>query len=328
MEDPAPSDRLPPGPTAAAVPRHRRRPPLKRVDPAGAGLLSIGDLAAEAGISTDTLRAWERRYGRPEPVRLPSGHRRYRASDVPWLRRVAEALARGHRAGAVVALAPGALESLLSGGDGHGKPSREVAALLASLRGMRGEALDRALRRDAERLGPREFLRARVTPLLEAVGRAWADGRLEVRHEHYVAEVVEDRLRDLRTGVALPADAPPVVLSTLPGELHGLGLQMAALTCALRGVRPHVLGVDTPLPDIAGAAAHLRARAVLVSVSLATGGVATDRLLAALRGALPPRLPLVVGGAGARGARRGPRGVEFVEDLDGLEKRLGALFPA
>ena len=328
---------------------------MKRADPAGhADLLSIGELAGASGISTDTLRAWERRYGRPGPVRLPSGHRRYRACDVPWLRRVAEALSRGHRAGTVVALAPRALESLLAGGNGDGRPSREVASLLASLRGMRGEALDRALRRDAERLGPREFLRARVAPLLEAAGRAWADGTLEVRHEHHLAEVVEDRLRGLRSGAPVPADAPSVVLATLPGEFHGLGLQMAALVCALRGVRPHLLGVNVPLADIARTAAHLRARAVLVSISLATGGVASDRMLADLARLLPPRIPLVVGGAGARRPppgpprggvgprpppggggppppvppRGGPRGVEFVAGLDGLDGRLGTLFPA
>ena len=38
------------------------------------------------------MRIWERRYGRPEAVRLPSGHRRYTDAQVTWLRRVAEAL--------------------------------------------------------------------------------------------------------------------------------------------------------------------------------------------------------------------------------------------
>ncbi len=318
--------------------RRRRRPPptgpreapLADIED-GDGLLSIGDLAGASGISTDTLRAWERRYGRPEPVRLPSGHRRYRSSDVPWLRRVAEALSRGHRAGAVVALPPRALDSLLSGG-GPPEPDAGVAALLALLRRMRGDALDRALRRDARRLGPREFLLRRASPLLEAAGRAWADGRIEVRHEHYLSEILEDRLRTLRSALPLPAGAPAAVLATLPGEQHGLGLQMAAVVCALAGVRPVVLGVNTPLPDIAAAAVQGRARAVLVGVSLATGGVATDRMLSALRASLPARIPLVVGGAGARGPRRGPRGIEFVEGLEGLERRLpdlaGATIPA
>lgn len=58
---------------------------------------SIGDLADATDIAPATIRVWERRYGRPKPVRLPSGHRRYSSDEVTWLRRVGEALANGHR---------------------------------------------------------------------------------------------------------------------------------------------------------------------------------------------------------------------------------------
>ena len=60
---------------------------------------SIGEIAERTGITVDTVRVWERRYGRPVPVRLPSGHRRYTEDHLVWLRRVAEALALGRRAG-------------------------------------------------------------------------------------------------------------------------------------------------------------------------------------------------------------------------------------
>ena len=62
-----------------------------------ANLHSIGDVAEATGISVDTVRVWERRYGKPKPVRLPSGHRRYTDAQIRWLRRVAEALAHGNR---------------------------------------------------------------------------------------------------------------------------------------------------------------------------------------------------------------------------------------
>jgi DICT domain-containing protein len=43
----------------------------------GDAVLSIGDLAERTGVSTATLRTWETRFGFPEPVRRPGGHRRY-----------------------------------------------------------------------------------------------------------------------------------------------------------------------------------------------------------------------------------------------------------
>ena len=67
-------------------------------------LLSIGEVGEATGLSPHTIRVWERRYGRPAAVRLPSGHRRYTQDQVVWLRRIAEALANGHRPGKVLKL--------------------------------------------------------------------------------------------------------------------------------------------------------------------------------------------------------------------------------
>ncbi len=61
------------------------------------GLLTIGELSRQAGISTQLVRAWEQRFGFPEPVRLPSGHRRYTVEDVRAVQRVVEERDRGLR---------------------------------------------------------------------------------------------------------------------------------------------------------------------------------------------------------------------------------------
>jgi DNA-binding transcriptional MerR regulator len=57
--------------------------------------LSIADVAARTGVAITSLRAWETRYGFPEPHRLPSGHRRYNEHDVDLLHEVVRARARG-----------------------------------------------------------------------------------------------------------------------------------------------------------------------------------------------------------------------------------------
>jgi DICT domain-containing protein/predicted DNA-binding transcriptional regulator AlpA len=48
--------------------------------------LRMRDVVERAGIGEATLRAWESRYGFPEPERLASGHRRYAERDVEVLR--------------------------------------------------------------------------------------------------------------------------------------------------------------------------------------------------------------------------------------------------
>src|SRR5690242_9921414 len=56
---------------------------------ATAARLTIREVSARTGVPVETLRVWERRYGVPAPVRLPSGHRRYSEHDVELVRRAA-----------------------------------------------------------------------------------------------------------------------------------------------------------------------------------------------------------------------------------------------
>ena len=76
-------------------------------------LLTIGELSKKTGISTHTLRMWEKRHGAPQSIRLPSGHRRYLPEEMERLRLVAKALKLGFRAGKVVGGTPEELNRLL-----------------------------------------------------------------------------------------------------------------------------------------------------------------------------------------------------------------------
>jgi len=279
-----------------------------------AELVSIGGLAAATGISTDAIRVWERRYGRPEPIRLPSGHRRYTTEQIRWLRRVAEALAAGHRPSHVVRASETELDGLL-GRREEAPRAEDLTGYLKSLRAYREDRVLDRLWLDWRRLGPEAFLARVMGPLIRCVGDGWADGELDVRHEHFFTQIVEHFLSSTRISVAERSRGPAVLLTTLSGETHGLGLQMAALVCVRAGARPRILGVEVPHEEIVRAAAEIPADVVGLSVSLSTGGVETDRALARLREMLPAHVRLVVGGRGARGPRRGPRGIEYTKDL-------------
>src|SRR6188508_2056350 len=87
--------------------------PEREEDATGARL-SIGALSRATEIPVETLRTWESRYGFPVPERRPSGHRLYPLSIVPRLRRIAEALAGGHRARQVVPASDADLRRLLA----------------------------------------------------------------------------------------------------------------------------------------------------------------------------------------------------------------------
>jgi methanogenic corrinoid protein MtbC1 len=293
--------------------------------PAEAGArLSIGALSRATGVPVETLRTWEARYGFPVPERRPSGHRVYPVSSVPRLRRIAEALARGHRAGNVVGASERDLSALLDATrpDEVGAPGPlprsplGIAELIDRIADFDADRLTRALLGDWARLTPLDFLEGRVAPLVRAVGDAWEAGRLEIRHEHFLSERVGDVLRSLRLPFEERASGPLVTVASLPGEAHGLGLQMAALALTTSGWRILFLGTEVPVPQIASLARDLNGRAVAISVSVATRGASTNAQLRRLRRLLPRRVALLVGGDGAPRARPG---MEVFSDLRGLE---------
>jgi methanogenic corrinoid protein MtbC1 len=291
--------------------------------------LSIGALSRATGVPVETLRTWESRYGFPVPERRPSGHRVYPISIVPRLQRIAEALARGHRAGQVVPASDADLEQLLDSSPApaiappaDSPASDEVPELLRLVESFQSDRLTHALLSASARLGPLAFLDTVVAPLLRAVGEGWETGRLHVRHEHFVSERLGDVLRSLRLPLEQRASGPLVVFSTLPGEMHGLGLQMAALVAAYAGCRILYLGTETPVPDVVSLTRDLGARALALSVSLSSPRPRTASLVRRLRAMLPRRTALVLGGAGAPARVAGAEVFADLPALDGWARRL------
>jgi len=304
------------------------------VAPDQRGLLTIGALSAATGVPVETLRTWERRYGFPVAARKPSGHRVYPLDTIPRLRLIAQALERGHRAAEVVAASERALEALLAALPRamEPRPSHRATlppALIAppdptdlfdAIRAFDGDRLKRAFQVDWARLGPLEFLEQRAAPFLKAIGDAWSKGTLDVRHEHFASAALGDFLRAVRMPLAERAAGPIAALATLPGELHGLGLQMSALVVAAAGWRPLLLGVNTPVPQIVALAREAPIAAVAVSCAPPRRRH-TAAVLRTLRRRLPRPIPLLVGGSGAPtvSARSG---IQVLPDLPALERWL------
>ena len=276
----------------------------------GTGLLSIGDISAVTGLSVDVIRIWERRYGFPSPIRLPSGHRRYPEVDLQRLRLVAEAWAHGQRPALVARADADALRRMILPMVGT-----RLEALWHAVEGMEPDRMRTLLQGYLEGMGWQPFLQEIVKPLLDRVGIAWADGEIGLHHEHLLTEVLEDLLRRMRQILPLLAGEGRVLLCTLPGERHRLGLLMAALIFAGRGARTDLMGVDLPIASIAQAAKLLRVNRVAISLSIQHTGEPVRRMIVELKDRLSPDCLLLIGGKGAARTRR-VRGVGRMPELD------------
>jgi DNA-binding transcriptional MerR regulator/methylmalonyl-CoA mutase cobalamin-binding subunit len=291
-------------------------------------------LSAATGIPVETIRTWERRYGFPAAERRPSGHRVYGVATVPRLRRIAQALALGHRPAQVLTATESDLESLLATGvlqpgttvapsapaaspaDPEAAGPPEIPSLLHATETFNAEQLRRRFQQEWVRQGPMGFLDHCAAPYLQAVGDAWEKGSLDIRHEHFGSSLLGDFLRSARAPLEDRATGPLIVLATPADELHGLGLQMAALVFALAGCHTLVLGVDTPASQIVALAREVRVGAVAISCVRVEQQRACAGQVRALRRRLPRQIPIILGGAGAPHSQA--PGVHVMTDLQEL----------
>lgn len=267
--------------------------------------LSIAAVERDTGLSKDTLRVWERRYGFPTPARDDSGERAYTLEQVEKLRVIKRLLDAGHRPGRIVPLPFDALQQLTE--QTVDQPLRGVEVLLgatdlrdhlALIRRHDAVGLRRELTRLLARFGLARFVIEVVSPLTAAVGDAWLRGQLEIFEEHTYTEAVQSVLRQAIATLPEPGAMarPRVLLSTFPGEPHGLGLLMAEALLALEGCHCVSLGTQTPLWDIALAAAAHRADIVALGFTGCLGPNQVVEGLTELAAKLPPQARLWAGG--------------------------------
>jgi len=300
--------------------------PAEAGKPASAGMLSIAAVERDTGISKDTLRVWERRYGFPQPGRDAFDERVYPPDQVERLRLIARLLGRGERPGRVVPLPQAELQQLLQAAPAGGEAavSPEIRSILGLL--QRHEVLDlrRTLNQAVLRLGLSRFLTDLLAPLNVQVGEAWMRGEIQVFEEHMYTEGVITVLRGALGGnPVLPQPGRPrVLLTTLPHESHALGLLMAETMLALEGCECISLGTQTPVTEIAQAAQANRARIVGLSFSPAYPAPLLQRGLAELRELLPPGVQIWAGGSHPALRRRLPEGITPVGSLQEIPALL------
>ena len=86
--------------------------------------LSISAVERDTGLSKDTLRVWERRYGFPNPMRDAFGERIYPLEQVDRLRVIRRLMDAGHRPGKIIGLDIVELRALADTAVGSGTANR------------------------------------------------------------------------------------------------------------------------------------------------------------------------------------------------------------
>ncbi|WP_051217789.1 MerR family transcriptional regulator [Nocardioides insulae] len=260
-------------------------------------MYTIKRAAELVGVSTSTLRAWERRYGIGTAERTQSGYRLYDEYAVRALRMMHTLVGEGWsvRAAAEETNRRTAVESrplLPSPGDEPPDTGALVRAAETLDHAALGSLLDR-------RFGGATFETVAddwLLPALREVGSAWESGQISVAGEHLIAAGVARRLASAYDAAGDHPAGPRVLIGLPPGARHDLGILAFATAARRAGLSTGYLGADVPAQDWATAAAAWPAACAVLAVPMEPDAEPLPETVAAIEGARPGIL-VAVGGA-------------------------------
>ncbi len=262
---------------------------------------SIKAVAVATGLSVETLRAWERRYGIVDPRRDPSGHRVYTGCDVARLRRLRETTDRGHPIGKIAHLSDAELNKLLAERrEDHPQAAGAEALsikILAAIAKYDLEGCDQAIAMAFALLPVGDVVTEVLSPVLREVGERWHRGEFTVGQERLVSSSVRRQISGLLNTYGNMSRGTPVVFATITGEPHELGILMFAAIAASRKLRTCYLGAELPPEEISNFANRVNAAAVAISMVLPENLENGLHNLGVLRAGLADSAEIWVGGA-------------------------------
>ncbi len=247
------------------------------------------------GVPADTFRAWERRYGLPQPARTEGNQRLYSERDIAtivWLRDQTRAgvtisravqLYRSHGAshensGAVNGVGP--VEAARDGAGARERLAGFRDEVVEALVDFDAVAADRVVEEAAALLSVEEVCLHVLQPVLYEIGHRWVRGEIDVSAEHFASGFVLRKLGALFNLSQPEVGRGPIVAACLEGELHEVGLLLTCLFLSRRGFRILYLGPNLPLDDLLRTIERIRPPLVLLSASIPANA---ERLAAATR---------------------------------------------
>jgi DNA-binding transcriptional MerR regulator len=231
-------------------------------------VFNLKAVVQETGLKPDTIRAWERRYGLPEPDRTSGGHRLYSRKEVDTLKWL---MARQDE-GLSISRAVDLWHALEADGQAplqampfHSTTMAHHAGVVAGgedvIAGMRAMWIEACQQFDeqraetivAEALGryPAETVCYQMLQRgLSELGEQWYLGESTVQQEHFASEMAMRRVEALVAAAPLPTRPGKVLIGCPEGENHSFAALLVALTVKRLGWETIYLGGSVPIQHL------------------------------------------------------------------------------
>ena len=282
---------------------------------------SINHVSLVSGIPKDLLRQWERRYGYPDPDRDGNGDRIYTDNQLEKLVLIRQLVDQGKRPGKLIRMDIPQLRSIMQEPVANFEPSELIEILKI------GDALQLYdwLQDQLLSHGLRSFVHKVMAPATKAVGEAWAEKGLAIYEEHLFTEVMKSLARRHLSEHYGGSSGPKIMLTTVPGEQHSIGLLMVEILLRLGGANVISFGTEMPFQEIREAATYHKVQVITLSFSASFNTEDALVMLSGLRQIIDPAIRIWVGGGAFASGPEMPSGVELQHSLTAVEQSLANL---
>ena len=288
-------------------------PDLLEIENNGNGhMYTIKAVAIKTGLTTHTIRVWERRYEIIVPVRTETNRRLYSEDEVQKLILLRKATQAGHSIGQLAKMPFEEIERLVNEQKTFRLPSKQLSypldekspdffvdAALAAAADFDNEALDNLLTQASVNFSRPVLIDQVIVPFLDQLGDKWFDGDMRIAQEHAASAVVRTFLGRLLSSIHILEQGPTLVTATVSGLFHEFGAILVALSAATQGWRAHYLGPNLPVEEIVFSTQKMNAKAVVISIVYPPGDDLVREQLLHLRRLLLDDIAILVGGRSA-----------------------------
>jgi MerR family transcriptional regulator, light-induced transcriptional regulator len=260
----------------------------------------------ETKIPADTLRAWERRYGLPQPERTSGGHRLYSQYDIETIRWLQERQQEGLSISRAVDLwkehqASGV--DPLEGFAASSQPTTETPAIYVppntTLDSMRAKWIAACMKfseANAEQVLNQAFSIFAVeevcTEILQKgmaeIGNMWFENNATVQQEHFASGLATRRLDSLLSVSPAPSRNQTVLVGCPPNELHTFTPLLLSFLLRRRGLNVIYLGANIPAENFEEAIKVVHGKLVILTAQTLITAAALQSTAQALAGVHVP----------------------------------------
>jgi len=231
-------------------------------------LFSISQLSQFSGIKPHTIRIWEQRYNAFNPSRSDGNTRYYDDTQLKRLLNIVSLMENGHKVSSLCALPDDdlyLLVSKLSTSENSESTEYFVSQLIAAGISYDTSYFELIFTDCVLKFGMKDAYLKVIYPMLERIGLMWASDSLPTAHEHFITNIIRQKLLAFLDLLETPVHSSESWLLFLPeNEFHEIGLLYAQLVIRLSGNKVIYLGSNLPVESVISAIHQIKPRNLLM----------------------------------------------------------------